>query len=276
MGKVRIALPVTLSALTGFVAGQQGWEDRAWILMAGVFVLAMGASALNQVQEFRFDTRMERTRGRPIPSGRIRPLPALLIAIGLIALGSAILFYGSGKLSFFLGLMTIFWYNILYTYLKRLTAFAVVPGSVVGALPPLIGWSASEGNIESTAAISLAVFFFIGQIPHFWLIILSIGKQYEEAGYPSLSSVLSKRQIGGLTLVWIVATGIMALFLPLHETIKTQVMSWVLVLAVVWLFYGFFRMARPSLENINARKGFLKLNLFFLMVMVIVWVDVLI
>lgn len=276
LGKARIALPVSLSAMTGFLAAARGWEPTTWALLAGVFFLALGASALNQVQEYSFDLRMERTKNRPIPSGRISPKAALLTALFFIFLGAGILLYWFGPQSFMLGLLTIFWYNILYTYLKRITAFAVVPGSVVGALPPLIGWSASGLPIENTAALTLAGFFFIGQIPHFWLIILSIGKQYEEAGYPSLSAVLSAKQIGRLTLIWIVTTGIAALFLPLNKTILSPIISWLLVGGVVWLIWTFSAAARKSGGIIPARRGFIRLNLFFLYVMVLIWLDVLI
>lgn len=235
----------------------------------------MGASALNQVQEVRFDRQMERTRSRPIPSGRISAGFALLIALLLILAGSLILYQGCGWQSMALGLLTILWYNVIYTYLKRITAFAVVPGSVVGALPPLIGWAASGASLMEPAAHSLAVFFFIGQIPHFWLIILSIGKQYEEAGYPSLSAVLSHRQIGRLTLVWVITTGITALFLPFYGSIHSPWLAWVLVAGVVWLIYGFLRMSRPSLEAMSPRKGFIRLNLFVLGVMLLIWADAL-
>lgn len=241
-------------------------------LLAGVFLLAMGASALNQVQEYRFDLRMERTRNRPIPSGRIRPSAALAIALLLIAAGGAILLILCGQLSFLLGMMTIFWYNVLYTYLKRVTAFAVVPGSMVGALPPLIGWSATGVAIDN-AALTLAAFFFIAQIPHFWLIILSIGKQYEEAGYPSLSAILSRKQIGRLTLIWIAATGSVALFLPLFGTLQNQILIWILIAGALWMVWGFIHMAGKSLDNVQPRKGFIRLNLFVLLVMLLLWID---
>ena len=274
LGKVRIALPVSLSAITGYLAAETPWTVTAWYVLAGVFLLALGASALNQAQEYPFDLKMERTRRRPIPSGRITPVAAQAIAWILIASGSFILYSGCGQLSFLLGLMTIFWYNVLYTYLKRISAFAVVPGSMVGALPPLIGWTATGVPIDN-AALTLAAFFFIGQIPHFWLIILSIGKQYEEAGYPSLSAVLSKRQIGSLTLVWIAATGTTSLLLPINRTIDSPIAAWLLVAGVVWMFYSFLRMSWQSVENIQPRKGFIVLNLFFLLVMMLVWLNAL-
>jgi protoheme IX farnesyltransferase len=261
-----------MSSLTGYLAAGGEYASALWYMLGGVFLLAMGASALNQVQEYRYDLKMERTRNRPIPSGRLQPAQALFIALFLLVLGALILLTGCGQLSFLLGVMTIFWYNILYTYLKRVTAFAVVPGSMVGALPPLIGWSATGVEIGDSA-IFLAAFFFIAQIPHFWLIILSIGSQYEAAGYPSLSAILSRKQIGRLTLVWIVATGLVALFLPLFGTLDHKVLTWLLVAGALWMIWGFLKMAGRSLDDVQPRKGFIRLNLFVLLVMVLIWVD---
>ncbi len=272
LGKVRIALPVSLSALTGYLASGIPWGMSTWYVLGGVFLLAMGASALNQAQEHHYDQKMERTRRRPIPSGRISPAGASLIAGVLILAGSLLLGMGCGRLSMLLGLMTIFWYNVLYTYLKRVTAFAVVPGSMVGALPPLIGWTASGSPVDD-AALSLAAFFFIAQIPHFWLIVLSIGKQYEEAGYPSLSAILSPAQIGRLTLIWIAATASVGLFLPLTGALDSPWLSALLAAGAVWMCWGFLRMAGRSLDQVKPKEGFIRLNLFVLAVMLLIWID---
>ncbi|HRY98490.1 MAG TPA: protoheme IX farnesyltransferase [Bacteroidales bacterium] len=272
LGKVRIALPVSLSALTGYLASGIPWGMSTWYVLGGVFLLAMGASALNQAQEHHYDQKMERTRRRPIPSGRISPAGASLIAGVLILAGSLLLGMGCGRLSMLLGLMTIFWYNVLYTYLKRVTAFAVVPGSMVGALPPLIGWTASGSPVDD-AALSLAAFFFIAQIPHFWLIVLSIGKQYEEAGYPSLSAILSPAQIGRLTLIWIAATASVGLFLRLTGDLDSPWLSAWLAAGAVWMCWGFLRMAGRSLDQVKPKEGFIRLNLFVLAVMLLIWID---
>lgn len=274
LGKVRIAIPVSLSCLTGYLLAERTMTASGWWAVLGVFLLSMGASALNQMQERSFDARMERTKNRPLPSGQISVLGASLITMAFLLAGSLILLLGAGMISFLLGLLTIVWYNIIYTYLKRVTAFAVVPGSIVGALPPLIGWAASGEPILSQPAISLAFFFFIGQIPHFWLIILMIGPQYAKAGYPSLSSLLSNRQIANLTFIWALATGITALTLPLFQVIRTPILHYILFLSVIWLFYAFLRIARPGMEEVNAKKGFLWINLFFLIIMALVWIDV--
>ncbi|HOH99719.1 MAG TPA: protoheme IX farnesyltransferase [Bacteroidales bacterium] len=276
LGKVRIAIPVMLSGLTGYLAGAESIHAAGWWVMLGVLLLSMGASALNQIQERKFDARMPRTMRRPLPSGQLKLAQAWMVTLVLILAGSLVLLYGAGMTSMLLGLMTILWYNGIYTYLKRITAFAVVPGSVVGALPPLIGWAATGLPLWTESSVSLAFFFFIGQIPHFWLIILMIGPQYEQAGYPSLSAIFSQRQISNLTLIWAVSSGITALILPLFGVIRLPYLQWLLLLPVAWIIYVFMRTVKTGLSEATARRGFLYINLFFLFVMMLVIADALI
>ena len=80
----------------------------------------------------------------------------------------------------FLGFLTVIWYNIVYTYLKRISSLAVIPGSLIGALPPLVGWASSGSSIFSPRPLGIALFFFIWQIPHFWLLLLNFGGDYEK------------------------------------------------------------------------------------------------
>ena len=116
------------------------------MLLAGVFLLSAGTSVLNQVQEFRNDALMKRTRLRPIPAGEISNLQASWIALGLILIGTAFLAF-NGWLPMVLGLSNIVFYNLIYTPLKTRSYLAIIPGAVVGAVPPLIGWT-SEGFLS--------------------------------------------------------------------------------------------------------------------------------
>ena len=118
-----------------------------------------------------------------------------------------------------MALFTIFWYNVIYTYSKRITAFAVVPGAITGALPPLIGWVAAGGGIFDKPIVFVEFLFFTGQIPHFWLLILKYGEEYKKAGIPSLTEVLSRTQIGRLTFTWVVASSWQQFFLCYFEII---------------------------------------------------------
>ncbi|MBK8884580.1 MAG: UbiA family prenyltransferase [Bacteroidales bacterium] len=127
--------------------------------------------------------------------------------------GTVILFTAGNLKAAIIGLVTIFWYNIIYTYSKRITAFAVVPGAITGALPPLIGWVAAGGGEWDKTIIFLEFLFFTGQIPHFWLMILKYGEEYKNAGMPSLTSVFNPVQINRLTFIWTVSSVAAALLL---------------------------------------------------------------
>ena len=134
LSKVRIACLATASAATGFVLAAHGVSFAMLPMLLGVFVLASGAGALNQAQEGDIDALMKRTMNRPIPSGRIRTREGYVIAVALILAGSALLL-AAHPVAMLLGFVTILWYNGVYTPLKRVTAFAAIPGGIVGAIP---------------------------------------------------------------------------------------------------------------------------------------------
>ena len=102
----------------------------------------------------------------------------------------------------------------------------MVPGAVTGALPPLIGWVAAGGGVWDKPIIFLEFLFFTGQIPHFWLLILKYGEEYEKAGLPSLTNIMSRTQINRLTFTWVVTSVIAALFLCYFEIIHSRTDNW--------------------------------------------------
>lgn len=276
LGKFSISLPVALTTFTGYLISHGEFARGIFYPVLGVFLLASAASALNQLQELRTDLLMPRTRNRPLPSGRISK-PEAWIFIFLFGIsGLFVLYHFNGLLTAFLGLLNFVWYNGIYTPLKRKTAFAVVPGSVVGALPPLIGWVAAGGTMLSPVAFALGFFFFIGQIPHFWLLLLRFGHEYEQAGLKSLTSRLDNNQIRRLTFVWIVSTAVTAFILPAYYQFSynaSVIVLWVLSVALIVRFTG---LLRPSKDDVEFRMSFILINVYYFFVMVILGLDVLI
>lgn len=271
LGKVRISLPVSLSALTGYVlmSGKVGTDG--WWLTAGVFLMSCSSSALNHFQEYKTDALMPRTKNRPIPSGRITPLFALMVAFAFFLSSAAILLTHFTPEAFAVSVLTLVSYNAIYTPLKKVTAFAVVPGSLVGALPPYIGWLAAEGSLSDSRIFWVALFFFIGQIPHFWLLLLMFGKEYSLAGYPTLSTIFSEQQIKRLSFTWILATIGSALIIALN-ILQGYTASFIL------LFYIFYLLFSLSIslfvkKNLEARPAFFKLNFLYLFMMIFLIVD---
>lgn len=272
LGKVRISIPVAFTTFTGYVLSR-GAVDSGFILpFIGIFFLACGASALNQVQEAEIDFKMKRTSLRPIPSGRITKKGALAISMIYFVIGSVILIVGPGWLTFAVGLATFVWYNGIYTPLKRVSAFAVVPGSVVGALPPIAGWVAGGGMLSDPKAWVIAVFFFIGQIPHFWLLLLRLGEQYSSADMPTLTTIFSSQQIKRLTFVWIAATGVAALLLPYYSITTLAASAGAIISFSALLIVRFVPLLQTH-KPFSVGKSFVLINLYYLIIMLILIFD---
>jgi len=205
LGKVRITFFVAISTSVGFLLYSGNINVGMILPTLGVFLLACGSSALNHYQEKDKDALMDRTKGRPIPSGRISPNGALVYAFVLIVISSLIIFYSANLTALVLGWINLIWYNIIYTPLKRINSLAVIPGSIIGALPPVIGWTAAGGYLYDPKILAVALFFFIWQIPHFWLLLMIYGKDYEKAGFPTLTKIFNNRQLSRITFIWIAA-----------------------------------------------------------------------
>lgn len=271
LGKVRISLPIAVSALTGYALQLGRLDNRTLMLMAGVFLMSCSSGAINHLQEYKTDALMPRTQKRPIPSGKITPQGAFWVALGFFAYGALILLVTFPLVVFLTATATLIAYNGIYTPLKKVTAFAVVPGSLVGALPPYIGWFAGGGQWNDPQIMWVALFFFIGQIPHFWLLLLMFGKEYELAGFPSLNAVFTDNQIKRLSFTWIlatVATAVVVAFNVLNGPV-------VMFLLVFYVFYVLFSLSGSILikHDMKARSAFFKLNFLYLFMMIALIMD---
>ena len=182
--KFKLSVAVAFSAAAGYILFENaGSLTGLAATAAGVFFLAGGAAALNQFQERRTDALMPRTRKRPLPSHDLRSRTALFAALLMIAGGLVLLASFTGWLPALLGLMNVVLYNLIYTNLKRRTFLAVIPGGLVGAVPPLIGFTAAGGSLFAPQALFLAGFMFMWQLPHFWLLLSSYRLEYVRAGF---------------------------------------------------------------------------------------------
>ena len=273
LGKVRISLPVALSALTGYImfTGEYNWQG--WYLALGVFLMSCSSGALNHWQDSDIDIKMPRTKNRPIPSGKISRNGAFLVAAGFAVTGSVILILTNPVIALILSWATLFFYNAVYTPLKKVTAFAVIPGSFVGALPPLIGWAGAGGSLTDEVNLIVASFFFIGQIPHFWLLLLMFGDQYKLAGLPSLNQIFNESQIKRITYTWILTT-IASALLVIFFVFTNQIIMFFL------LFYTFYLLSSLSIavfvqKEFAVRPAFFKLNMLYLLMMFLLIADAL-
>ncbi|WP_163322266.1 protoheme IX farnesyltransferase [Draconibacterium mangrovi] len=271
LGKVRISLPIALSALTGYVLFTHDVDAQGWWLLLGVFFMACSSSVLNHWQERDVDAQMPRTKDRPLPSGKISPQNALLVAIAFAFVGSIVLIISNPPMALALSWLTLFFYNGVYTPLKKVSAFAVIPGSMVGAIPPMIGWAGAGGSLSSEIILLVAAFFFIGQIPHFWLLLLMFGEQYKLAKMPSLNQLFSELQIKRVTYTWILTT-IASAFLVIFFVIGNKLIMFLLLFYIFYLLSS-LTMAVFVQDEFKVRPSFYKLNFLYLFMMIFLIVD---
>ncbi|MBI9034368.1 MAG: protoheme IX farnesyltransferase [Bacteroidales bacterium] len=274
LSKVKITFAVSFTTILGYILAQPAFDSTMALTTIGLFLLACGSAALNQYQEYELDALMERTKNRPIPSGRISPTMALLFALTLIVGGSYILYAVAGFLAMQLGVLTLIWYNAIYTPLKRKTAFAVVPGSVIGALPPMVGYVAGGGYLGDPEIIAFAFFMFMWQIPHFWLLALKFGADYQKAGFPSITSHYSSDQLKKITFVWTVATAVSSLLLTVMGVYTSVFLAIILMLISIGLVLVFSKLLFDNDQKINFIRYFLYINIYLLLVMISITVGV--
>ena len=270
--KIRITFAVTLSTLTGFVMYRESLSWESLIPSFGVFLLAASSSALNQIQEKKIDALMNRTKHRPLPSSRVSMSTALMVVIFFFLSGTALLFLRSTFLALLLGWFSFFWYNAVYTPLKRVTVFAVVVGSLIGAIPPLIGWVAAGGHILAFPALMLAFFFYIWQVPHFIMLLLKYGKDYERAGLPSLTERFYAMQIRRIIFIWITGTATAAFMLPLTGVLKS-VQAWIIALILGFMLITLFLCLLDKRKPFRTGRAFMKVNVFLLLMMLLIIFD---
>ncbi|MDD4890981.1 MAG: UbiA family prenyltransferase [Phycisphaerae bacterium] len=280
---------VTLSTATGYLLAAGRLTPAICQPVLGVFLLASGAAALNQCQDAPLDALMPRTRRRPIPSGRLDRAAAAFIAALLALLGLYVLVRLPGRSMpmLALGCFALAWYNGLYALLKRVTAFAVVPGALIGAVGPLIGWIAAGGSPRDPLILAVAAFFFVWQIPHFWLLMLLYGHEYAAAHLPTPTTLFSRPQLARITFMWTAAAAAAAILLPvLARSRLPAACSLALVANSIWLVLaaapllfapdspeeasgtaGSPEPGRRALGCDRFRRAFIRINIFALLAM---------
>jgi heme o synthase len=244
--------------------------------VGGIFLLACASSALNHWQERATDALMDRTRFRPIPSGKIEPSAVLILAVLLLVSGSAVLIATTNLTTLLIGLATFVWYNGLYTPLKKKSAVAIIPGALVGALPPIAGWTAAGGDVLDYRIMIVAVYMFVWQIPHFWLLLLLYGEDYQKGGFPVLSKVFSGDQLKRITFSWLIATVLIALLVPMFLYMYNFFTMPLIIIISLGMAAVSFRFLYSSLERKNIRASFLAINFYTLLLISILSIDKLI
>lgn len=186
--KFRLSFLVAFSCAFGFVlaSAQVDWTVLA-MLFAGGFLLSGSSVTINQIIEKDLDKLMSRTINRPLPTGRVSVNEAVTVAAVCFVAGVSILIIYTNPFTTALSVLSLALYAFVYTPLKRVGPIAVFVGAIPGALPPLLGWTASTGIISHEALIIFGI-QFIWQFPHFWAIAWVSDDDYKKAGFKLLPS----------------------------------------------------------------------------------------
>ncbi|MBZ2169601.1 MULTISPECIES: heme o synthase [Marinobacter] len=186
--KPRVVALMILTSVIGMmlaVPGLPGWEVLVYGNL-GIALLAGAAAVVNHVVDQKIDTIMARTRKRPVATGRIAPVDALLFASLLACVGMVVLMWKVNELTAWLTLASLVGYAGVYTlFLKRATPQNITIGGLAGAMPPLLGWTAVTGQVEGHALL-LVLIIFAWTPPHFWALAIHRKEEYAQAEIPML------------------------------------------------------------------------------------------
>ncbi len=271
IAKIPLCLLVAFSALFGYVFAAENFVLETFYVFAVVFLLSCGAASLNSYQERYADGLMSRTRKRPLVQGQLPAGFAALQSIFLLSAGLAGLFLLAGLPAFLAGFIGVFLYNIIYTKLKPLTLYAIVPGAVCGAIPPYIGWLAAGGAPFSVRAFLPVLLLFFWQIPHFFLVLLRHKPDYTGNVAPNMLSYLPEQALRRIFLPWVAA---LVTTMITFSVVPSMLGSWerfiIVGNGVILLGVFYYQMLCSSQPDYTLLFRHLNMSLFLLMLIICV------
>lgn len=245
--KFNISVLVLVTSYIGYYLGLRSQdlfmiEYESWytlfLLLIGTFLSSSGAGVMNQYIERNYDSKMERTKTRPIPNNDISSRNALIIGLFLCFVGPFFLYCFINFLTCLISFLTIFIYLFIYTPSKRYTSLNTIIGSIPGALPPVGGWAAATGDVSSESLMLFGV-LFCWQIPHFLSLAIIYKDDYSRGGFKMLPSIT--KNVNYVTFQILFFT--MALLYTSIGIYSMDITSYVyaigaLVLGIIFLFYS--------------------------------------
>ena len=187
LSKSRIVLMVLITTAAGYLFAADGVDPLLLLhTLVGTALVAAGTNALNQYVERDHDGKMQRTRSRPLPAGRITPRAALLFSSAIAVIGTVYLGLAVNWLTAALGAFTLTSYIFVYTPLKRVSTICTIIGAIPGAVPPLMGWTAATNALSLGGWIAFGI-LFLWQLPHFMAISWLYREDYARGGFAMTS-----------------------------------------------------------------------------------------
>jgi len=202
--RINISLMVVLSAYFGFYLSGGTLNFNVFSVIFAVLLHSFGNSAINQVQERNTDKLMPRTMNRPVVTGKINPAKALALGIFLIGLSLIIPLITGHYLVVLLLVINLVIYNAIYTPLKRKYSYALLVGSLCGAIPPVVGWGIDHNPDSLSRIILIAAIFYLWQVPHFLFLTEKYRYEYKNAGIKLIINELEYCKYNNILTIWII------------------------------------------------------------------------
>jgi protoheme IX farnesyltransferase len=263
--KIRVTLSVGLSSVFGvfMVSGAMNWFTFFVLIISG-FATTFSSNIFNQILEKETDGLMDRTKGRPIPEGRVTIIEAVALGVIFIATGLFLLFYFVNPLSGWLAALAFVLYSFVYTPLKTKTSWAVVIGAFPGAIPPMLGYVAASNDFGLLPGLLFA-FQFFWQFPHFWSIAWKLDEDYKKGGLKMLPYNNSKPELSLQIIVTSSIVFVISAIVPFFLGYVGYIALSVSIITGIWLLYKTFILFKS-----RGKKEAIKLMLATLVYLLVV------
>nr|BAL54903.1 protoheme IX farnesyltransferase [uncultured Acetothermia bacterium]BAL60039.1 protoheme IX farnesyltransferase [Candidatus Acetothermum autotrophicum] len=268
--KPRITLLVLVTTAAAFwVAARESFSLGLFMItLVGTGLAASAAGVLNCLIDRDIDALMARTRSRPLPAGRVQPLPVALFGIALTISSFVVLAWGANLLAAGLALFAILFYALVYTrWLKRTSPWCTEIGGIAGAMPPLIGWAAATGQIAAPALVLFGI-LLLWQPPHFWALALGRTEEYRAAGLPVLPVVVGQDATRRRSFFYALALVLVSLWLYILGVVGVfyAVGATLLGIGFIYLAWRDWRSPSPATSKTLFLSSMLYLALVFLLI----------
>ena len=257
LSKLNILSLVLVATFLGFYLGSNGEMEynKLFLTLLGTALTAAGSGSLNHYLERDADKKMDRTRNRPLPSGTLTPLFAVLYGMALVVIGSVTLAYFVNLLTGFLSLLTAFLYIVVYTPLKKITWLNTSIGSIPGAIPIIGGWTAASNSISPMALVLFGI-MYLWQHPHFYAIAWLCKNDYAKANFKMLPVIEESGSRTMRQIFWHLLLMIPLSFLPVIQ----GNLGIIYLVGVTIITFIFFLSALPLAKDRSNKSALLLLK----------------
>ncbi|WP_394333270.1 heme o synthase [Myroides guanonis] len=273
--KARLAISVVFSTIAGYLIAVPDFSEIQYmtlvLLSVGGYCMVGASNVFNQIIERDLDAKMDRTKNRPIASGRVKPNSALILACVLTILGIVILYIVNPKTAMF-GAISIFLYTSVYTPLKTITPLSVFVGAFPGAIPFMLGWVAATNHFGIEAGTLFMIQFF-WQFPHFWAIGWFLYEDYKKGGFFMLPTGKrdSKTSIQIiLYTVWLIIVSVFPATGLTGRLYLTPVSAILVFIAGLWMLYAGIQLYRTRTDK--AAKSLMLVSVTYISLIQIIYV----